>query len=111
MHRARRSPSPAARRRSASGSREAVNAHVVVELDYTGAGLAPSSPRVVPAQLITRDGFGYLQAWSLERGAWRTYRLDRISAVRITDGGRGQRSATRRSSGPAGSSSAPTRPR
>jgi proteasome accessory factor C len=63
---------------------DAVNDHVVVELDYTGAGLAPSMPRVVPAQLITRDGYGYLQAWSLEREAWRTYRLDRISAVRAT---------------------------
>lgn len=63
---------------------EAVAAQVVVELDYTGAGLAPSSPRVAPAQLIVRDGFGYLQAWSLERRAWRTYRLDRISAVRTT---------------------------
>jgi len=63
---------------------EAVNSHTVAELDYTGAGLAPSGPRVVPVQLITRDGYGYLQAWSLERGAWRTYRLDRISAVRLT---------------------------
>jgi proteasome accessory factor C len=63
---------------------DAVAAHHVVELDYTGAALAPSSPRVAPAQLIVRDGFGYLQAWSLERGAWRTYRLDRISAVRPT---------------------------
>ncbi len=63
---------------------EAVAARAVVELDYTGAGLAPSSPRVAPAQLIVRDGFGYLQAWNLERQAWRTYRLDRISAVRTT---------------------------
>ena len=39
---------------------------------------------MAPAQLITRDGFGYLQAWSLERDAWRTYRLDRISAVHPT---------------------------
>lgn len=62
----------------------AIGGHVVVELDYTGAGLAPSSPRVAPAQLMVRDGFGYLQAWSLERTAWRTYRLDRISAVRAT---------------------------
>ena len=62
----------------------AVADKVVVELDYTGAGLAPSCPRVAPAQLIVRDGFGYLQAWSFERTAWRTYRLDRISAVRAT---------------------------
>ena len=62
----------------------AIEAGAVVELDYTGAGLAPSSPRVAPAKLITREGFGYLQAWSLDRGAWRTYRLDRIDAVRAT---------------------------
>ncbi len=63
---------------------EAVAAGEVVELDYTGAGLAPTTPRVVPAQLIVRDGVGYLQAWSFERAAWRTYRLDRIGAVRRT---------------------------
>jgi proteasome accessory factor C len=60
---------------------EAVEAGELVELEYTGAGLAPSAPRVAPAKLIVRDGFGYLQAWSLDRAAWRTYRLDRISAV------------------------------
>lgn len=56
----------------------------LVDLDYLGAGLEPSTPRVAPLRLITREGFGYLQAWSLERGAWRTYRLDRIDAVRRT---------------------------
>jgi proteasome accessory factor C len=62
----------------------AIEAGEVVELDYVGAGLEPSTPRVVPLRLITRDGFGYLQAWSLERAAWRTYRLDRIGSVRRT---------------------------
>lgn len=61
-----------------------VAAGEVVELDYTGAGLAPSTPRVAPARLLVRDGYGYLQAWSLDRAAWRTYRLDRISGVRRT---------------------------
>ena len=64
---------------------EAISRQVVVEFDYTDSGLDPSSPRVAPAQLIVRDGFGYLQAWSLQRAAWRTYRLDRIGDVRITN--------------------------
>lgn len=63
---------------------EAIAAGVTVELDYTGAGLAPSTPRVGPVRLLVRDGFGYLQGWSLQRQAWRTYRLDRIAAVRVT---------------------------
>lgn len=63
---------------------EAVAAAELVELDYTGAGLEPSTPRVAPVRLITRDGVGYLQAWALDRAAWRTYRLDRIGAVRRT---------------------------
>ena len=63
---------------------EAAAAGELVELDYTDAGLAPSRPRVVPVKLITRDGFGYLQAWALDRAAWRTYRLDRIGGVERT---------------------------
>lgn len=63
---------------------EAIVAGEVVELDYTDSGLAPSTPRVAPVRLIVSDGFGYLQAWSLDRADWRTYRLDRIGAVRGT---------------------------
>ncbi|HOC12830.1 MAG TPA: WYL domain-containing protein [Propionicimonas sp.] len=63
---------------------EAIASGVVTELEYTDSGLVTSSPLVAPAQLIVRDGFGYLQAWSLDREAWRTYRLDRITAVRET---------------------------
>ncbi|MFZ0531072.1 MAG: WYL domain-containing protein [Propionicimonas sp.] len=64
---------------------KAIEARIVVELEYTDSGLVTSTPRVVPAQLAVRDGFGYLQAWSLDREDWRTYRLDRISALRETD--------------------------
>ena len=64
---------------------DAVGRHVVVEFDYTDSGLDPSRPRVAPVQLIVRDGFGYLQAWSVQKGAWRTYRLDRIGGVHLTD--------------------------
>lgn len=62
----------------------AIRSRVQVRLEYTDSGHDPSTPLVAPAELIVRDGYGYLQAWSVERGAWRTYRLDRISAVQAT---------------------------
>jgi proteasome accessory factor C len=65
--------------------RAAIAAKLMVELDYTDAGLEPSMPVVAPAQLIMRDGYGYLQAWNPARADWRSYRLDRIGAVRNTD--------------------------
>jgi len=53
-----------------------------VELTYDGpARGATTRPTVDPARLFVADGVGYLSAWSLSRGDWRTYRLDRISAV------------------------------
>lgn len=82
---------PTAKVAVASGSAElrdalaqAIAEGVVLQLEYTDAGQEPSTPLVAPARLIVRDGFGYLQGWSLERAAWRTYRLDRISAARPT---------------------------
>jgi proteasome accessory factor C len=63
----------------------AIAAKVMVELDYTDAGLEPSNPLVVPIRLIARDGYAYLQAWNLERADWRTYRLDRIGAISRRD--------------------------
>jgi proteasome accessory factor C len=62
----------------------AIGADEMVEFDYTDAGLQPSHPVVSPARLLVRDGIGYLQAWSQERADWRTYRLDRIVAIRRT---------------------------
>ncbi len=64
---------------------EAVRRRLVVEFGYSDSGLDPSTPRVEPARLIVRDGFGYLQAWSVQKSDWRTYRLDRISDVRLTE--------------------------
>lgn len=43
-----------------------------------------SHPVVDPARIDLRDGSAYLQAWSLDRGAWRTYRLDRIGGCERT---------------------------
>jgi proteasome accessory factor C len=63
----------------------AIAAKTVVRLSYDRQlGSATTYPEVEPVKLITRDGFAYLQAWSLEREAWRTYRLDRIAAVEAT---------------------------
>ena len=65
---------------------DAIADGVAVRLTYHGAarGVA-TTPLVDPAQLGTRDGYGYLTAWARERRAWRTYRLDRIVAVARTD--------------------------
>lgn len=63
----------------------AINAAVQVSFDYTDAAREPSHPTVAPVRLITSDGLGYLQAWNPERADWRTYRLERISAVGLTD--------------------------
>lgn len=57
-----------------------------VRLTYHGASRGVvSEPLVDPAALGTRDGFGYLTAWAHDRGAWRTYRLDRIESVETTE--------------------------
>ncbi|MFT3887130.1 MAG: WYL domain-containing protein [Arachnia sp.] len=54
----------------------------VVRLGYTAAGRAEVSTALVePARLRLVDGYTYLDAWSLTRDAWRSYRLDRIVSV------------------------------
>ncbi|MFV0428500.1 MAG: helix-turn-helix transcriptional regulator [Arachnia sp.] len=60
----------------------AIDRHECVRLDYAGT-VHPSLPIVEPARLRVVDGFAYLDAWSRERGDWRSYRLDRIRAVEI----------------------------
>lgn len=67
---------------------DAIQAGSLVEFDYLDSGLESSVPKVVPVKLLVRDGYGYLQAWSLSRRDWRTYRLDRIGSVRATTGRR-----------------------
>lgn len=73
----------------ASGSAEvrqllsaAIDAGTVVELTYDGQTRAETTmPRVEPKRLSVRDGYGYLDAWSLDRNDWRVYRMDRIAAA------------------------------
>jgi len=64
---------------------QAISQTEQVELAYDGLARGHvSHPVVDPARLVTVDGVAYLSAWSQERQAWRSYRLDRISAVRPT---------------------------
>lgn len=66
---------------------DAIAARQVVELSYDGAARGTTTrPVVEPARLATRDGYGYLVAWSRDRDAWRTYRLDRITTVTPAEG-------------------------
>ncbi len=65
---------------------DALNRRTAVRLTYHGAARGETTtPWVDPAALATRDGYGYLTAWARDRDAWRTYRLDRISAVEASD--------------------------
>ncbi len=73
----------------ASGSAEirqqlaaAIERRQVVRLTYDGQTRAETTtPLVEPKRLAVRDGYGYLDAWSLDRDDWRVYRLDRIAQV------------------------------
>ncbi len=65
---------------------DALARRVAVRLEYNGASRgATTHPLVDPARVSVRDGYSYLDAWSHDRGAWRTYRLDRIVAVASTE--------------------------
>lgn len=57
-----------------------------VRLVYDGLARGRTSEPVVdPVRIDVRDGAAYLQAFSLERDAWRTYRLDRIASAELLD--------------------------
>jgi proteasome accessory factor C len=56
-----------------------------VKLTYEGGARGDTTQPVVdPAAIVVRDGYAYLEAWSTDRGGWRSYRLDRIVAVAMT---------------------------
>ncbi len=61
---------------------DAREAHQRVRLTYEGGARGDTTqPLVDPAAIVVRDGYAYLEAWSLDRDGWRSYRLDRIVAV------------------------------
>jgi proteasome accessory factor C len=71
---------------------DAIAARAVVRLTYDGLARGRTTrPQVEPGRLSVRDGYAYLDAWSLERDAWRTFRLDRIAAVEATGQPAGER--------------------
>lgn len=54
-------------------------------LTYEGGSRGETTrPVVDPAALVVRDGAAYLEAWSVDREGWRSYRLDRVIAVEAT---------------------------
>ena len=66
----------------------AIEAGEAVRLSYDGLTRAETTtPVVEPHRLSVRDGYVYLEAWSRDRDAWRTFRLDRIADVEPADGG------------------------
>ncbi|WP_308214954.1 helix-turn-helix transcriptional regulator [Salinibacterium sedimenticola] len=58
----------------------AIRAREVLRFDYTGER-GEQRRRVEPHHLVTSGGRWYLVAWDLERGDWRTFRVDRVMPV------------------------------
>ena len=57
-----------------------------LDLTYDVASRAETTRRLVdPLRVFVRDGYGYLEAWCYSATALRTFRLDRIAAVEVTD--------------------------
>ncbi|MFD6098592.1 helix-turn-helix transcriptional regulator [Nocardiopsis flavescens] len=65
----------------------AVHAREVLRFDYASPGgaagdggpLGPPPRRAEPHRLVARAGRWYLLAWDLDRDAWRTFRVDRLT--------------------------------
>jgi len=68
------------------GLAEAIDGGRRVRLTYGGLNRREvSAPVVDPDRIEVHDGKSYLVAWALRADAWRTYRVDRISAVDLLD--------------------------
>ena len=64
----------------------AIDARRVVQVEYLTSGRSGTSiASVEPVELRLVDGYPYLEAWSRLRGAWRSFRLDRLVSVTVTD--------------------------
>jgi proteasome accessory factor C len=60
--------------------------HKRLDLTYDVASRAETTRRMVdPLRLFVLEGYGYLEAWCYSAKALRTFRLDRIAAVEVTD--------------------------
>lgn len=57
-----------------------------LDLTYDVASRAETTRRMVdPLRVFVLEGYGYLEAWCYSASALRTFRLDRIAAVEVTD--------------------------
>jgi proteasome accessory factor C len=57
-----------------------------LDLTYDVASRAETTRRRVdPLRMYVLDGYGYLDAWCWSAGALRSFRLDRVAAVELTD--------------------------
>ena len=57
-----------------------------LDLTYDVASRAETTRGMVdPLRLFVLEGYGYLEAWCYSASALRTFRLDRIAAVEVTD--------------------------
>jgi predicted DNA-binding transcriptional regulator YafY len=64
----------------------ACRSHEEVRFDYLGRDGHDSRRLVEPHQLLSAGRLWYLLAWDLRRTDWRTFRLDRLSNVRLAGG-------------------------
>lgn len=58
---------------------EAVHLHEVLRFTYAGDDDLHPARRVEPHAVVARNGRWYLLDWDLDRGDWRTHRIDRIT--------------------------------
>lgn len=77
-----------------TGGREDIRATVTealrrgkrLELTYDVASRAETTHRFVdPLRVFVLDGYGYLDAWCYAANGLRSFRLDRIASIRVTD--------------------------
>lgn len=63
---------------------EAVRRRQRVRFDYTAASGTPSQRWVEPVRVVARGRRWYLWAWDADRRDWRSFRLDRMTAVSLS---------------------------
>lgn len=64
---------------------EALRRHVAVAFTYRAPDAAPTTRTVDPVKVHIADGQWYLQGWCHMREAMRTFHLDRVSDLGLTD--------------------------
>ncbi|HTV11871.1 MAG TPA: YafY family protein [Acidimicrobiales bacterium] len=63
---------------------QACDGHELVSFNYRARDGAESARRAEPYRLVATTRLWYLVAFDLERRDWRTFRVDRVSQVRLT---------------------------